>query len=144
MNSKMYFLKARQIKFALGVALLGALTGCAGYVEGPRAAVYAEPPLFVVEDDYVYYPNYQCYYSVSRHQYAYREGRYWVSRAAPRGVTVNVLMASPSVRMEFHDSPAQHHATVVKQYPKNWKPSGANQNQKERRKEDRGGNKNGR
>jgi hypothetical protein len=31
--------------------------------------------------------------------------------------------------MDFHDSPAQHHAAVVKQYPKNWKPSGAKQGQ---------------
>ena len=30
--------------------------------------------VFVVQDDYVYYPQYECYYSVSRHQYAYREG----------------------------------------------------------------------
>ena len=65
---------------------------------------------FAVQDDYVYYPNYECYYSVSRHQYAYREGNAWVARPAPRGVSVNVLLASPSVKMDFHDSPAQHHA----------------------------------
>jgi hypothetical protein len=47
-----------------------------------------------------------------------------------------MLLASPSVRMDFHDSPAQHHATVVKQYPKNWKPSASNQGQKENRKDD--------
>jgi hypothetical protein len=80
-----------------------------------------------VQDDYVYYPQYECYYSVSRHQYAYREGNDWVSRPAPRGVTVNVLQAAPSVKMIFHDSPAQHHAAVAKQYPKNWKPAGGNQ-----------------
>ena len=33
-------------------------------------------------------------------------------------------------------SPANHHAAVVKQYPKNWKPSGSNQGQKENRKGD--------
>jgi len=75
------------------------------------------------------YDNYECYYSISRHQYAYREGNAWVSRPAPRGVSVNVLLASPSVKMNFHDSPAQHHDTVAKQYPKNWKPSGGNQGQ---------------
>jgi len=148
MNNKMIFSKARQIELGLCVAFLGTLTGCVGYYDGPRAAVYAEPPVFVVQDDYVYYPSYQCYYSVSRHQYAYRDGRNWVSRPAPRGVPVDVLMASPSVRMDFHDSPAQHHATVSKQYPKNWAPPGARPGQKENRKDDqrdeRGGNKNGR
>ena len=85
---------------------------------------------FVAQDDYVYYPKYECYYSVSRHQYAYREGNAWVSRPAPRGVSVNVLRTSPSVKMNFHDSPAQHHAAVVKQYPKNWKPAGCEANVK--------------
>ena len=47
-------------------ALLGALTGCVGYVDGPRQeGVYLEPPSvrveagFAVQDDYVYYPGYQ-------------------------------------------------------------------------------------
>lgn len=123
------FRKTNKVGLVLCAALLGGLTGCVGYVEGPRAGYYAAPPVVVVQDDYVYYPNYECYYSVSRHQYAYREGNAWVSRPAPRGVSERVLMASPSVKMNFHDSPAQHHADVVKQYPKNWKPSGAPQGQ---------------
>jgi hypothetical protein len=59
---------------------------------------------------------------------------------------VNVLLASPSVRMDFHDSPAQHHATVVKQYPKKWSSPGHDQGQKENRKgdqRDERGNKHG-
>jgi len=118
------FFKPSPAGFVLGAVLLAMLTGCVGYVEGPGPG--APPYAFAVPDDYVYYPNYECYYSVSRHQYAYREGNAWVARPAPRGVSVVVLQASPSVKMDFHDSPAQHHATVVKQYPKNWKPSGAN------------------
>jgi hypothetical protein len=39
--------------------------------------------------------------------------------------------------MDFHDSPAQHHAAVARQYPKNWKPTGGNQGQKENRKDDK-------
>ena len=74
-------------------------------------------------------PQYECYYSVSRHQYAYREDNAWVSRPAPHGVSVNVLLASPSVKMDFHDTPARHHAVVAKQYPKNWKLSSGNQGQ---------------
>lgn len=131
-----------QLGLALAAALLTTLTGCVGYVEQPAGGgPYVEST--VVQDDYVYYPNYECYYSVSRHQYAYREGNAWVSRPAPRGVSVNILLASPSVKMSFHDSPANHHADVVKQYPKNWKPSGSNQDRNENRKDDGRGGDNG-
>ena len=129
MNNQKLFFKTDKVGFVLCAALLGTLTGCVGYVDGPRAGYYAEPSVAVVQDDYVYYPGYEVYYSSSRHQYAYREGRAWVSRPAPRGVSVNVLLASPSVRMDFHDSPAQHHAAIVRQYPKNWAPPGSNQGQ---------------
>jgi hypothetical protein len=145
MNCKNISFKTNKIGFVLGAALLGTLTGCVGYVDRPnQGSVYVEPPVqttVVVQDDYVYYPNYQVYYSSSRHQYAYLEGGAWVSRPAPRGVSVNVLVASPSVRMDFHDSPANHHAVVVQKYPKNWKPPGANQSQKENPKDNQhGGN----
>jgi hypothetical protein len=130
MNDKRHFFKADQVGLALAAVFLLTLTGCVGYVDGPRAQVYAEPTTFADQDDYVYYPNYECYYSVSRHQYAYRENNAWVARSAPRGVSREVLVASPSVRMNFHDSPAQHHDAVVRQYPKNWKPSGSNQGQR--------------
>jgi hypothetical protein len=136
MNNKRLFFKADKAGFVLGAVLLVTLTGCVGYVEGPRAGVYAEPQVLVAQDDYVYYPGYEVYYSSSRRQYAYPEGGVWVVRPAPRGVSVNVLLASPSVRMDFHDSPAQHHAAVVKQYPKNWAPPGSNQGRNENRKGD--------
>jgi hypothetical protein len=141
MNYKKYFLKTDKAGFVLCAVILTTLTGCVGYVDGPRAGVYVAPPVVetgvVLEDDYVYYPNYEVYYSVSRHQYAYREGSVWVARPAPRGVSVDVLLASPSVRMNFHDSPANHHAEIVRQYPKNWKPSGPDQGQNENRKDDK-------
>jgi hypothetical protein len=137
MNVEKLFFKMDKAGFVLCAVLLGTLTGCVGYVDGPRAGYYAEPSVVVVQDDYVYYPGYEVYYSSSRHQYAYREGRAWVSRPAPRGVSVNVLLASPSVRMDFHDSPAQHHAAVVQQYPRNWAPPGSNQGKKENRKDDK-------
>ena len=134
-NNQKTFFHTNTAGLALCAALLGTLTGCVGYVDGPRAGIGVEAPVFVEQDDYVYYPQYECYYSVSRHQYAYREGNAWLARPAPRGVAVNVLTRSPSVKMNFHDSPANHHAAVVKQYPKNWKPSGAKQGQN--RKDDR-------
>ena len=145
MNGKKLFIQTNKVGFVLCAALLGTLTGCVGYVDGPRTGVYVAPPVVVVQDDYIYYPGYQVYYSSSRHEYAYREGRTWVSRPAPRGVSVDVLVASPSVRMDFHDSPANQHAAVVKQYPKNWAPPGSNQgrnsdNRKDNPRDDRGGN----
>jgi hypothetical protein len=140
MNDKKLFLKNNKIGFVLCAVLLTTLTGCVGYVDAPRqGSVYVAPPVettVVVQDDYVYYPQYQVYYSSSRGQYAYLEGSAWVSRPAPRGVSVNVLLASPSVRMNFHDSPANHHAEIIRQYPKNWKQAGPNQGQKENRKDD--------
>ena len=144
MNNKKLFFKADKAGFVLGAVLLVTLTGCVAYVDGPRAGIQAEPYVFVAQDDYIYYPGYDVYYSSHRRQYAYLEGGAWVSRPAPPGVSVNVLLASPSVRMDFHDSPAFHHAAVVQKYPRNWAPPGSNQGQKENRKDDkrdeRGGN----
>jgi len=143
MNSKTPFFKTNPAGFVLCAALLGTLTGCVGYVEGPSAGVYVAP-VVVVQDDYVYYPSYGVYYSQSRGEYAYQENGAWVNAPAPRGVSVDVLLASPSVKMNFHDSPANHHAAVVQQYPKNWKPSGSNQSQKENQNNARSGNHDGR
>ena len=72
------------------------------------------------EDDYDYYPGYEVYYARNRHEYVYREGNAWVHRPQPPGVSANVLLAAPSVRVDFHDSPERHHDAVVRSYPKNW------------------------
>lgn len=112
------------------MVVLGGLTGCIGYVHEPRpAAVYTQPaPVYVespvlVQDEYVYYPSYQVYYNSYRREYVYQNGRSWVSRSAPPRVSARVLAASPSVRLDFHDSPASHHAAVVQQYPRHWTPA---------------------
>ena len=139
MDNKKIFFKADKAGCVLGAVLLLTLTGCVAYVDGPRAGIQVEPYVFVAQDDYIYYPGYDVYYSSHRRQYAYLEGGAWVSRPAPRGVSVNVLLASPSVRMDFHDSPAFHHAAVVQKYPRNWAPPGSNQGQKENRKNDKRG-----
>ena len=130
-----------KIRFLIGIATLGVLTGCVGYVEERphRAAVYAQPqtvyapapPVYVepaptvyVEDDYVYYPSYEVYYSGRTRLYSYREGTAWVTRPAPPRVSVNVLLGSPTVRTGFRDAPSGHHERMVKTYPKNWAPPG--------------------
>jgi hypothetical protein len=120
-----------KIGFAFYGTLLGALTGCVGYVDGPQQGrVYAPPPpayvesAVVVQDDYVYYPGYEVYYGGNTRQYYYRDGGSWVSRPSPPRVSADVLFASPSVRLGFHDAPAVHHAAIVQQYPRNWTPPG--------------------
>lgn len=132
-----------KIGFVPGLVILGVLTGCVGYVDGPRhAGVHAPPPSVhvgggvVVQDDYVYYPGYEVYYSGSTRQYVYLDGSAWVRRPSPPRVSVDVLFASPSVRVDFHDATAVHHATVVQTYPKHWTPPGWSHGNK-------GGNKEG-
>jgi hypothetical protein len=131
MNKKIKTLTRSSSTLLFGAGLLTTLTGCIGYVDGPRhRPAYAEPPpvyvesRVVVQDDYIYYPSHQVYYSSSRNQYVYRRGFSWVSRPVPPRVSVDVLLASPSVRLDFRDSPSRHHSRVVKQYPKHWKPPG--------------------
>ena len=118
-----------KVGFVLCATLAGALSGCVGYVDGPRGggAYIDSPPAYgqsevVVQPDYVYYPAYEVYYSSNTRQYVYRQGRSWVSRPEPPRVSANVLFTSPSVRLDFHDSPAIHHAAVVRQYPRHWAP----------------------
>jgi len=123
--------KNSKIGFVFGAVLLAVLTGCVGYDDRPHhARVYGAPPpdyvepVVVMQDDYVYYPSYQVYYSSTRRQYIYLEGRSWVTRPAPPHVSVDVLFSSPSVRLDFHDAPSSHHSRVVQQYPKHWTPPG--------------------
>lgn len=113
-----------------GVTLLLPLAGClaggnyrsSGYNSHTSVQVQGGVSF---EDDYDYYPGYETYYSRSRHEFVYRDGGHWVRRPEPRGVSVNLLLAAPSVRMDFRDAPERHHNTVVRTYPKNWSPPGA-------------------
>ena len=82
----------------VGTALLVTLTGCVGYIDGPRVGhVYVEPVVVVEQDDFVYYPRYGMYYGSRSHHYYSREGSRWVPRPEPRGISANVLISSPSV-----------------------------------------------
>jgi hypothetical protein len=132
--------KHSKIGFVFSTGLLAALTGCIGYVDRPyHETGYVRPPsvqvqaAVVVQDNYVYYPGYEVYYSSNRRQYTYHDGRSWVSRPAPPRVSAEVLFSSPSVRLDFHDSPARHHEKVVQQYPRHWAPPGPGPNRGEAR-----------
>ena len=120
-----------KIGFMLGAALVVALSGCVGHGDGSRhGRAYSQPSPDYYEggaslrDDYVYYPGYQVYYSSNRGHYIYQDRGTWVTERVPPLVSRGVLATAPSVRLDFHDSPANHHATVVRKYPKNWTPSG--------------------
>jgi hypothetical protein len=110
-----------------GAALLVALAGCVsdgsyqsrGYSSRPTAQVQSS---IVFEDDYDYYPGYETYYSRSRQEYVYRDGGRWVRHSEPRHVAVSLLLASPSIRMDFRDAPERHHRAVARSYPRNWSP----------------------
>ena len=141
MNNKKHFFKTNKIAFVLGAVVLAALTECAGSADGQGAVIIVPSPAvvtppvvvapIVIPDDYVYYPNYGVYYNSRRHQYNYVRNDVWFTQPAPEGVSVDVLLASPSVNMDFHDSPARHHAEMLQKYPRNWKPPVAHQDQKD-------------
>lgn len=114
----------------MGATWLGLLTGCV-HETRQRAADTPPPPDYVegggvLRDDYFYYPGYQVYYSSNRREYVYLDDNIWVTRPAPRWVSLDVLLASPSVRLDFQDAPELHHSRVMQQYPKNWQPPGDN------------------
>ena len=130
------------MKSYYSLALLIILSGVAGCVDESRGGrAYVAPsiqitPNIVGQDDYVYYPRYQMYYGSRTHQYYYQEGSSWAARPEPRGLSAGVVTSSPSVRVEFHDHPAAHHAEVSRTYPKSWKGPGGDQGRKEDQRED--------
>jgi hypothetical protein len=128
MKNKILFLKFGKGTCALAVALAGALTASVAQADDVHASVnITVPPIvapntFAVQDDYAYYPAYHVYYSKHHHQYAWLKNNSWVTGATPPDVSVDVLRRAPSVDMDFHDSPAKHHADVLRKYPKDWAP----------------------
>jgi hypothetical protein len=138
MKNKIHFHKTYIVGFVLGAVLLAVLAENAANAGGVSVGivitppvvivpppVVVAPPVVVVQDDYIYYPDYAIYYNSSRHQYAYLNGGAWVFAATPYGVSADVLLASPSVHMDFHDFPERHHAEMMHKYPRHWRPDGS-------------------
>jgi hypothetical protein len=141
MNKK-HFLPLHAAGLVAGSIILGTLTGCMSDDTGSRRNYqgrhmgYTQATV-VYQDDYDYYPGYEVYYSRNRREYVYRDGSTWVRRPEPRGITVDVLLAAPSVRVDFRDSPERHHNTVVKSYPRNWKKPEPKRDDKREREPDK-------
>ena len=142
MINKKHFLKINKFGFVLGAVLLAVLTENAVHAGGVSIGIDVTPPVVVVappvvavQDDYVYYPDYDVYYNSSRHQYVYLHAGLWISAPEP-GVSLPALLASPSVNMDWHDSPANHHKEMLEKYPKNWKPADVRQDVHQDQKED--------
>ncbi len=113
----------------VGATLVACLSGCVG--DMPHRGAWGSAPKFVVapavavsSDEYVYYPRYAIYFNRTRQQFVSVDAEGWISRSTPVGVAVEVLLDSPSVPMNFNDAPAAHHASVIRQYPRNWPAPG--------------------
>jgi hypothetical protein len=112
---------SRHFRCWLWVLLIGVLAGC--IVEPAPGPVVATPNVEVgVEGGLVYYPDYEVYYDPATAVFWYPQGGVWVRGPRPPGIDVNVVLASPHVRMDFRDSPANHHAEIVRRYPHGWRP----------------------
>ncbi len=136
MNEK-YLHQAGNTGFMLWASFLLTLNGCVHEVSRPRPEnVYMLPPtqsapVYLDQDDYVYYPRYRMYYGSHSQRYFYQDGRSWVSRSEPGSISVHVLQSSPSVPLGFHDAPQAHHSQIIRKYPRRWTPQGEKQNQRQ-------------
>ena len=127
---------ARPVGLLLASGIVVALAAC--YTE-TRSGYYSNDRVAQVgyQDDYVYYPGYEVYYSNTRHQYVYQDGRSWVTRPEPPRAFAQSRSSAVSVQVDFHDTPERHHAEVVKSYPRNWQAKAAKPAaQKDERKDD--------
>ena len=127
MKNIKYCLLNKPAGWVLCLSLLGSVVGigCAnhrpGFAERQQTAPYAvEPYAFLALDDYTYYPQFETYYSARQHKYAFYTQGAWMLRPRFTGVPLDVLLASPSVKMTFHDDPANHHAVMLVKYPRTW------------------------
>jgi hypothetical protein len=72
------------------------------------------------QDDYIYYPAAEVYYSPVRQEYTYREGTRWMTRRErPQYLNTGQF----SVQVQIGDSPQRHHADIQRRYPHSWQPT---------------------
>jgi hypothetical protein len=123
MKPKNIFFSARLLFCAFLGALVGVFAGCVVEPAYVAPAPVVVQPDVGIEGGLVYYPDYEVYYDPGLRVYWYNRGGVWVNGAAPPGISVDVLLRSPSVRMDFRDSPANHHAEIARRYPHGWRPA---------------------
>ncbi len=126
MKNKTLLMKTAKIGLCVGTLILGSLSAPSLWGQDVHVGVNVPLPNLNVQigapDDYLYYPRYGAYYSPVHHRYYYQDHNEWVLRDTPPGVTPDVFLRSPSVKMDFHDAPDKHHADIVRRYPKDWAP----------------------
>jgi len=129
MKSKNFQMSVRAAG-GLGLLVLTLLAGCADTPTwSSMSVVPSSAQLQAVRGrapSYVYFARYEIYFERTLRQYTYVEGNAWVTRSEPPpGVPVALLEASPSVALNYSDTPQRHHAAVVSSYPRNWGRSDA-------------------
>jgi hypothetical protein len=122
MKTKSCLFSVGRVGLAIGAFALGTLLVPAAHGQVSVNIGVPQVNVTVAPDNYVYYPAYGVYYSPQRHLFGWVRNGAWSWRASPPNVSADVVLAAPSVKMDFHDSPEHHHADIVKKYPKDWNP----------------------
>jgi hypothetical protein len=107
------------------IALVCLLAAGFGLACGCETTVITNPrpPAHAVVHEFIYYPAYEIYYCTRTKQYVYYWQGAWVWRPnPPPTLRVELLRDAVSVKMDFRDDPAIHHARIVKLYPRSWTP----------------------
>jgi hypothetical protein len=108
----------------LAFALLAlALTGCVG---GPRVATLAVQPSVEqlqagrgVWPEFVYYPDYEVYYSQNYQLYVFRYNYAWVTQTEPPDLPPGALEHARAVPMAYHFyDPIAHHREISGLFPR--------------------------
>ncbi len=111
---KNIILQPRKILCGLSaIAILGA-AGCTytdrqhdGYaVSGPNTHT-------VAQQDYVYYPTHNVYYSRGADNFRVYEGNRWVTVTTPRNVNRQRVLATESVSIAQYGTPERHYTEYV-------------------------------
>jgi hypothetical protein len=101
--------------------LVFTLAGCSTYDEHGYSARYPQPVEVASAETYLYYPDYELYYSPARRQYVFYDGRGWIAHREPPRALIRTLRRAPSVQIYLHESPKFHHREVARDYPRNWR-----------------------
>ena len=106
---------------ALVMAAL-ALGGCA---DSPRDVALATHPTVAqlqavrgVQPAYVYYPDYELYYSRNYEQYVFHHNHGWRHQTRAPAAIAGQLASARSVPVNFDDDPSRHHAEISRLYPR--------------------------